>query len=287
MKRILIVAAIASICLTSCKEKGPFVILTASAARDTTYTDAVETPQSHNVLVEECTGATCPNCPSGHAILNNLSASNPGRINIMALHVTNFPQAKPVAGSTYDFRTTLGTDIVNQFYGSIIGEPSAGIDRTAYGGTTLPFYDAWPSAIGARLAVPNTINLYVQSNYDAATRIASIQAKIAYTAIDTLQEFLSLAIVEDTMYDKQDSLGNITLDHYLFNNIFRTLVTPLIGDQVLPTMAVKSPGRVDLLNYTDTLDASWNPKHCRVIAFVARNGANMQVLQSAQAKISP
>jgi hypothetical protein len=273
--------------LSACTEKGPYIIFGASLSRDTTYLATTETPQNHNVLIEEFTGASCPNCPQGHAIIENITSANPGRINSMALHLKGFPQAAPVNGGTYDFRTDAATYIGAHIYPGVNAEPMAGIDRVIYTTGMLEDRANWPTDASTRLSVPNKVNLYVTSNFKSSDTTASIQVKIAYTQalIDT--ENVTIAIVEDTLYDKQED-GLNTDNNYLFNNILRATITAAAGDPVKAPTSGKEAGRVVISNYNNVkITNIVNPKHCRVIAFVAKTGSSQEVLQSVQTPLAP
>ena len=273
--------------LSACTEKGPYIIYGASASRDTTYVAAVETPQNHNVLIEEFTGASCPNCPQGHTVLNGIVASNPGRINSMALHIQGFIQAYPVAGSKYDFRTAAATYIAGHIYPGINTEPSAGIDRLTYGTGMAVERSEWPTDVSGRLAITNKINLYVTSSFNKADTSATIQVKMVYTQADTGNESLTIAIVEDTLYDLQED-GINTDANYLFNNILRCVVpaNAFSGNPIVLT--TREAGRVVISNYNNIkLTNILDPKHCRVIVFITKSGTSLQVMQSVQTPLVP
>ena len=45
--------------------------------------------QKRNVLIEELTGRTCPNCPAGQRVVNNVIAKNPEKTFTVNIHAKN------------------------------------------------------------------------------------------------------------------------------------------------------------------------------------------------------
>lgn len=274
--------------LTACKEKGPIIDIGSSVkAEDSTYAGAVAAAQPKKVLVEEFTGASCPNCPDAQALLANIEAQNPDRLAIMAIHVANFGQTIPVKGSKYDFRTQDGTDVGATFFTSINNLPSAGHDRVKNAKQErLMQKNDWAGAINDRLKITPPVNIDITSHYDVASRNVSIEVKIAYTNPMLGQQFLSLAILEDDMIDKQDSVG-IVLNNYKFRHILRDYITPVPGVAFLQDMAQKEAGRVYIRRFTCKVNDAWVPENCHIIAFVHQNnGEDKEVLQAATAHVT-
>lgn len=290
MKRVALIAASAIIVLSACTEKGPLINFGSNKATDTTYLTTPETPQSHNVLAEEFTGGACPNCPDGHEKMSAIEAANPDRVNIMAIHFIDAHNGTsfPALGAAYDFRTQAGTDIATGFYGGISALPCLGVDRITYNSSKQNISrSTWGTEVTSQLAIPNTINMYATCNYNSTNREAAIQVKVAYTALDTNAEFLTIAIVEDSLFDLQDDsrVGHGPVDtNYLFNHILRGVITATTGDPIPIGYTQKQPGLVSIRNYYYTLKSDWNPKHCKVVAFVFNSE---KVMQSVQVNVIP
>ncbi|NDC40916.1 MAG: hypothetical protein EBZ77_05095 [Chitinophagia bacterium] len=305
MKKILFFAGLVALAFTSCKETPPPISFSDTKAEDTTYiVSPVPAAEPHNVLFEDFTGPKCPNCPG--AKRNGLDpqiAANPGRINVIAYHIFNFPQAAPVEGAKYDFRDSVGTDLIKNIYRALWVMPSGGIDRMPFGndlqGSKYQVPGAgWASAITTQLNVNDSINLDLSCSYNATSGVASIETKVTYLyAMNTVQN-LSIAIVEDSLIDIQEDAVNgvTTIDsEYHFEDIFRAAVTSVpYGDavlsaKVLPTYPAKEAGRVYIRRYSFPMKSTWNAKYCKVVAYVHKGGAEggVVVLQSKQVKVQP
>ncbi len=280
----------------SCKENHALVSLTISPpSADSVYQGSVDAAQVHNILVEEFTGASCPNCPAGHAALAALKLQYGNTLHILGIHPhdTLFAQAFPQPGAQYDFRTKIGYALEINVFGGLNFMPSAGVDRVLYSGGLLLDRNLWGAAIGARSTDQSSpVNLTVSSSYNPATdTAATIAATIKYVSTVSPGQNLSIAIVEDSLVDAQDSVG-ISIPNYVFNNVFRDMVTsgnPTSGDPLLASHSSITAGTVNIRTYFYKVNQgapNFNnnvhvPQHCRVIAFVTDNTTHA-VLQSAE-----
>jgi len=300
MKKLFIAICGGALLFSGCKEHdAPVDFSTTTAAGDTTYVVTPVPPAtSRQVLVEEFTGQSCPNCPQAHGDLDAISAANPGLINVVSMYTTGQPQANPPAGALYDFRTTSATTIGNTVFNGIPGLPAAAIDRVSASGSVLQLGSgSWDGIINNELKVVDSINLSVTSAYDTASKKATITALVTYLYPLSTPQNLSIYIVEDSMSDLQEfSSGDQT---YLFMDVFRDMVTPPVPWGAPLTVSGtnnKAAGQFFQRIYPGySLPApvgtspAINPAHCRVIAFVscANDGTDYHVMQSAQCKFAP
>lgn len=294
MKKVLLAVGISAMGILSCKEKAPLIQLTAAPPKvDSTYIlSSVPAAEPHNILIENFTGATCSNCPAAHDILLALDSQYVGRINIVSMHVLDFPQTRPPEHAKYDFRTQLATDVEASVYQSLLAMPVAGIDRLPVGQTAdqRPYQiyrNVWNSVVSDRLNIVDSINMALTSSFDAGTNKATINVKVTFLQPVKAAQNLSIAVVEDGFIDVQEFPTGFD-DAYHFDDIFRGMVTSgALGDTVLPSIAVKEPGRVYDVTYTYDVNKNWNPANCRFVAFVhgSSSVAGAIVYQSKQAKM--
>lgn len=291
MKKVLLLAGGCVLALAACKEKAPPIDFSdPKAAVDTSYIiSPVPAKDPHNVLAEEFTGQTCPNCPAAHDQLKSLAAA--GRLNTIGLYVYGLTQTKPVTGSANDFRDSTATHISDDIYlgGPKSGIPCAGIDRVPVSGTLQLYSSAWADAYNQRLTVQDSLNLSVSSSYDATDSTATITAYVTYTEQVSTKQNLTIAIVEDNIIDKQEIPTGVE-ENYAFTNVFRAMVTAApYGDPVMPALVVKEKGRQNKRVYSYKMNPRWNPSNCRVIAFVSYSSSEgrKDVIQSVQAKLAP
>lgn len=297
MKKIILALFCGSVLLhscTGCKENhAPLSYGIASV--DTTYVLAagsIPAAEPRQVLVEEFTGAKCTACPAAHTLLENMAKipKNAGRINLVAMHPYDVGQAVPPAGSAHDFRDSAVNQINATIYAGKNFLPAAGVNRVPEGVNMLLVSTEWANAVTTQLSLTDSLNLSIESKYNAATNVATIIATVTYVYPVYTPQNLSIVIVEDSMHDIQELPTSVD-HHYEFNHVFRDKVTSVPVGNALGTLTAKEPGRVyqRVFSYTPkVMTPAMIPAHCRVIAFVNNDGAggNYRVIQSKQCKLT-
>jgi len=296
MKKILSISFLGLILFAGCKEKDPAVGLTSALSTDSAWVMAsVPATDPHNVMIEEFSGQSCPNCPGGHATIESNQALYPGRINAVVMYPYGSPDAIPPTGSAYNFEDSFANNLSAYVTGGgIRGLPSTYIDRVVYQGNNTQEIDGtgtWPTDFGSQLLVTDSVNLAVQSSFNKTTTTATITATVIYTKPLSSKQNLSIVIVEDTIYNFQKISSGAVDSSYLFTDVFRGMVSSIpAGDPILDTIAVKQAGQAYKRTYIYTLPATSPaivPKHCRVIAFInSVNGSDYHVMQSAQTSLT-
>lgn len=290
MKKAILALCGGIFLLVGCTEQGPPINLVDTVNADTTYTvSPAPAAEPHNVLAEEFTGQSCPNCPAAHDLLNGLAAA--GRLNVIGLYINGLTQTVPPSGAAYDFRTVPATDISANIYlgGPGAGIPCGGIDRIPVSGNLSLYSSQWTDAYNQRLTVTDSVNLSVSSTYSASDSMATITATVIYTQDVSTSQNISIVIVEDTIVDKQEIPTGVD-DNYAFTNVFRDMVTSEpYGDPVASKLTLKPAGTANQKTYKYKLNAAWRPDHCRVIAFVhySNKETTKDVFQSVQCKLAP
>lgn len=294
MKRILKLGALGLLLfsLQSCEEKGvnfngPDVVRDQF---DTTYTAAVEAAQGRNVLIEEFTGASCTNCPDGHATVASIETSNPDRVVAIAYHTYQgsgkggifAPVHKPEASSKYDFRDSAATQIAVGIYGGFTSIPLAGIDRTPVGGTLLIGRAQWPAEVTNRLSISPAANISLNSSYSATDNKVTLKVKINYTKAIAGKNVLTLGVLESGIVDAQEYPDHVDPD-YVHNHVFRKCLSLFNGNPVLDNLTTKEAGRVYEYTLRFTPEDNWNLDNCNIIAFLSKNeGSDKEVIQAAE-----
>jgi len=296
MKKLLFAICCTPLLFAGCKENDTPINFGSRVPVITTFVASpVPEAAKRQVLVEEFTGQTCPNCPTAHAALDSISAHNPGRVNVVSMYAALSPQSNPPTGYTYDLRNAIALSMANAIYNNIPGLPAAGIDRIPVGGSIIQVGDAtWDGIINSELAASDSVTLTDTCTYDAATGKATITVNFTYTQPVSTPQNLSIVIVEDSIIDLQEFPNNKD-QTYTFRDVFRDMVTAApSGDviQVTKGSDAKEAGRSFQYVYSNyplpVVHPAINPAHCRVIAFVNNtNGTDLHIMQSAQCKFAP
>ncbi len=299
MRRLLLSLPLLSMAFFACKEQLPAgLVLTQLESKDTTYvTSTLEIPQTKRVLIEEMTGASCTNCPNGTKMLKEFQQQHPDRIIITAIHagfLTNKPN-----GAKYYFPNPDSEELRLFFGEGDPTKPSATFDRVpATGGNSAGKYFItrgqtgadWIDALPPRLAKTTPANLHLESTLDPLTQQVNIKAKIAFTESFTDKLCLTLYVLEDSIIDIQLDKDLGPIQDYVFNHVFRKLVTPVGGELILDSLNTKQAGRVleKFIKFTPntSADGGWKLNHCHLVGILHRTGSSREVLHAVEVKLN-
>ena len=298
---------------SSCKEEPPYINYTPpQSVYDSTYlTITIPSAQLKEVLIEDASGASCGNCPAAAQVAVGVVASNPTRtINVATIYPNlpfgglTSPVNKPNALSKFDFRTDIGTDIVN--YVTVPPSlPSGYIDRNKITGNAdwyIP-YTSWSSVVSTELLITTPVNIDLESHYNSSDNKLTVALTITYTQADSGNNFINVMILQDSIIDAQenkDGSGTFIYDSaYTHNHTLMDMLTAHTGDLLNRTGVADRtliPGRVFKIGYEKTLgmrnnspstypQPPWNPKHLSILAFVTRDLPTKYVLQSKKVEV--
>ncbi|MBX2816232.1 MAG: Omp28-related outer membrane protein [Saprospiraceae bacterium] len=274
--RFLIIITILSLLAGCSKEQPQFNLLRPEAG------DRV-------VLVEEFSGALCPNCPQGTAELESLKEIYGDRLIILTIHAGDF--AFPFSDSKFDFATDDG-DVLLDLLGNPIGYPSGVVNRKREGpqdGYQL-FSSRWATSIASSLEDSATVQIDQDIAYDPETR--ELEVTVTILPFQNFQSLPRLTVVlkEDGIIDPQadraDPTGVVT--SYEHKNVLRTVLSSPSGDPL-----ASSPKLLEAQqkNYRFTLpeeEGWWIPENCSIVAFLTEEQSGTaigEVLQATEAPI--
>lgn len=238
------------------------------------------------ILIEELSGASCPNCPRATGLLNEISAQYPGKLVIYAIHGDN--NAEPLSNSKYDFRSPVGEE-QEDFLAPWIGKPSASVDRILYEDLddmriTSHRINQWLTMIERRCQTPKSVELSVESSFDPDKRVASIEVTVTGVLQVEGELRMNVVIAESKLVDPQDAGIEGIIDDYEHNHVFRDRLSELTGDVFASDLSV---GQSFTRSYTYTVpdqhNGEWNADNMEVIGFVTEGGQERgPVLQAAK-----
>lgn len=261
---------------SGCEEIPPPIDLT-----ETVYETGVGAPTIADekvVLIEDFTGAACPNCPDAHIAIEDAIATYPDQIVALAeynyfadpLHIEENMQSEEAL-------------LLNDYLGPAVGWPASFIDRKDFDGDG--YMPEIPANIipycATQLLEEPPCNIAITNTYEAASRNISVEIRVEYTATTTLSNKLSVVLVENEIIAAQidDNVGG-EVENYEHNHVMRTMLSYYLGDQ-LPEENI--PGRWYVFDYTFTIPLEWNTDNMTVVAFVHNfETDNKEVLQAAE-----
>jgi len=272
---------------------------------DTTNNDA--SYQTYKVLLEDCMGDQCSNCPSAVAVGDTLIStySNPTlapHIILVEDNMGNFAVPGPSSGYpsyafSTDYRCVAGNNWCTTFFNPI-GYPAGYINRIGYNGTVVLNINAnnWQDTIQNELLpqYPSTppVEIRIHDSCYVPQRLIGVHFKVTF--MQTLPAgtyFLLPEIVEDPIVSWQkDDLFPIGYDstfvhHFVLrgtfdlNGIGTQITTPATADSTFTSFQT-----YDFTKGENGKAATWNMANCYIVVFVY-NQATHRVYQTERVKI--
>ncbi len=241
------------------------------------------------ILVEEFSGARCPNCPQGTQELANLKSIYKERLVIVTIHAGDF--AFKYDDSRYDFTTAEGNSLL-EFLGNPIGYPSAVINRTIPAGQAdfQTFSSKWSTAISEEAAKPRQLRIDILLDYDADTRNLSIDVEISALEDLDLPTRLTVLIKEDHIVDPQADRAaeqGIVKD-YNHVHVLRRILTDFQGDPLANALSAFQPIQRTFSIDLPAEDGWWKADDLTVVAFVSIDAVeNVSVVEATEAAMKP
>ncbi|MDX1683834.1 MAG: Omp28-related outer membrane protein [Saprospiraceae bacterium] len=275
-RAISIVLALVVLGLTACNENMVMV-------------PPFEAPESDRViLMEEFTGASCPNCPAGAEQTENMLTLYPDNLVAVAIHsdFLGFP-AKP---GELDLRTEAANDI-EAFLGQWRSKPEAAFNRKVFSDRgedhirvrTQP--DGWINFVQEELTTFARVYVDIETDYNRLDRTVDIV--VTATAREGLSgDFrVHVMITESGIITKQKD-GSSIIDKFKQKHVLRALLTDVAGENIFSSLG---PGleRQYRTSFTipDEEDMGWwIPENMTVVAFIS-DGQTKEVLQAGETHI--
>ncbi|HFA52153.1 MAG TPA: Omp28-related outer membrane protein [Bacteroidetes bacterium] len=240
--------------------------------------------QQRQVLIEEFTGVRCVNCPTGSLVIEDLLAANGEQLIAVSIHAGEF--SPPFPQSLYDFRTDVGTSIIN-FVGQPFGYPSAVIDRKEFPGVfgLQLGRTEWAGHIAEEKSLPPKVKIDIQPAFDAGSR--EVEINVTLFVEETITEpdvRLSVMLTETNIIDHQltpDSSPGTQAD-YKHKHVLRDMATSFDGDIISEALTA---GAEISKSFNYTLPAEWKENDCSIVAFVNLAGENKEVLQAHEVHV--
>ncbi len=242
---------------------------------------------ARNVLLEEFTGHTCPNCPNAAVVVDSIlnTVAYKGRVIPVAIHALSL--SNPVnAPFTYNFQTPAGNEYATIF--APVGDPSAMFNRFNFGGGivqtgSLGINVAWPADVQSFMNDTAAANIYIAVSNFIATPVvqASIYVNVNWLTNLTGNFNLCLEYTEDSIINTQLMPSGVINTKYVFMHVLRGALLPDFGLQIATSPTANSSWSN---TYTCTMDSALVPKNCHIVAYVI-NSASNEVIQTQQANL--
>ena len=307
-----------AIIISACKEDPPYINFNKPRSIfDTTYIGPVPTPQPKEVLIEDGSGTGCINCPEAAVIGKAIADANPGRVNILTNYLNinwgklTLPINEPTVKSKYDLRSDIGTEIMT-FLGlpSAASIPTGYIDRKKFTGNTewAIGRNFWAGFVNSEITLTTPVNIDLKNTYDPSTKKLTVDVTISYSQAVTVDNYLHLMILQDSIIDAQETKDNNGLQYfdsvYVHRHVLMDMLTAHTGDLLNTTADMTLvPGRVFKKRYEMILGTrtnnltnpdptpprlsfcQWDLKHLLVLGLVTESSTTKYVLQSKEKEV--
>lgn len=285
--------------------RNPFLTLIALAAL--TGCDYVDNPKgematptppagtsvTRNVLLEDCTGFRCNNCPDAAIRAMQLKSIYGDRLVVVGVHMTStFAEpVEPLDDGWYDtdFRTPAGNAYETTF--GIDALPKGMVNRKMIDGTVAISRYTWSTAVASMVDEEAAVDLDIGAlSYDAATNTVSGSVKAILLQPLDVAHNLTLYITEDHVIDWQlnNQANPPDVPDYEHRHVLRGALNSPWGQPFMD--ASTAVGDTVSLDFAYTLPSNvLEPDNCAMVAYVyATAGADQyEVKQVTERAIVP
>lgn len=267
------------------------IFLQACEEKPVTIPEFQEIETGKVVLIEELTGVSCPNCPTGSKTVEAIADKYNDNIIVVGIHgdFLSEPITKEGYESKYDLRTDAGK-FLEGYLAPWISKPCAYFNRVKKESDDFFGNSAgggeWFSRAEEELNRDQVIGLNLTPEYDQDSR--KLKLKVIVDPLVDLQGdyYVSVMITENNIIDSQKDADKIKTDYH-HKHVLRDMITAYEGDPVGTSFS--EDVNVEL-NFEYTLPESnggiWKPKDVSAVVFISDlTGSSKEILQAAEVHI--
>jgi hypothetical protein len=258
---------------------------------DTNFVFSGNLQTTKNALIEEFTGHTCVNCPSGTAEIRNLQNIFGDKLISVGIHGgSTFAQPQNNINGKYktDFRTQYGIDVEQYFQVNSI--PVGMVNRMDYSSNHLKGKTLWNAAVQNVTSQNADVSLRHNIHYDEPSKSICINTEIKFIKQLNGNYNLIHYLVEDSIVDWQyndhllgdPAYGDGDVANYVHRHVLRAVYgNDLWGRNFAQGIVAAGTVFYDLSSFC-TIKAIWNVQHLKVVSFVFDNQSKeiVQVIET-------
>jgi hypothetical protein len=286
MYKFLIITTTFLVALSSCQEVGPAINLNdrrgAGLVIDTMYQEALQTPQTKNVLLEDFTGIRCINCPNAQTELKYLIGQHSGRLIGLSHHSVLQDEVYPVSRVELTSRVS---QVIEDYLIYPGFKPSGSIDRANLLNRTSLCYDylEWAGAVNTRLNQTTTVNLNVIKEFSKTNGELTLDVRMHYIVNETEPNRLTIFIVEDSIVTAQLMPNNTINENYVHDHVVRLAVSDTLGDKL--NHDLNAGNTIRHVYQTNLSGKELDFSHLKAIVFVHRFTNVKEILHVVEFKL--
>lgn len=270
MKKIFLFLSVVA-CFYACdKIEGPYIDENSYIPVTVEFEELDFGSVYRKVLIEDYTGHTCVNCPTGHAKLDELHGIYGDTLVAIGVHAGNF--AVPTVNMPANFATEVGNQWCNDF--EVQAFPSAIVNRVKYGSYFFSPVGSWNNAIMQVDRSKLYAAIQLLPSGDDSRMIANAKVTIMEDITDPVQ--LNVLLIEDGIVAPQLTATGVVPD-YVHNHVLRASFNGPYGKQLTDNGMVEN-GKAYTRAYALDWNPQWKRENCSLVAILL-NMNTKEVLQ--------
>lgn len=270
MKKIFLFLSVVA-CFYACdKIEGPYIDEDSYIPVTVEFEELDFGSVYRKVLIEDYTGHTCVNCPTGHAKLDELHGIYGDTLVAIGVHAGNF--AVPTVNMPANFATEVGNQWCNDF--EVQAFPSAIVNRVKYGSYFFSPVGSWNNAIMQVDRSKLYAAIQLLPSGDDSRMIANAKVTIMEDITDPVQ--LNVLLIEDGIVAPQLTATGVVPD-YVHNHVLRASFNGPYGKQLTDNGMVEN-GKAYTRAYALDWNPQWKRENCSLVAILL-NMNTKEVLQ--------
>jgi hypothetical protein len=247
---------------------------------------------TRNVLLEDCTGHLCNNCPAAAQIAAQLKNTYGDRLVVVGVHMLDNFAAPQSPNYTTDFRTPAGNAYKDQF--DITALPIGLVNRKVINNSIRVSRYSWSTAVASMIDQEADVDLHIDTlQYDASAGLISGEVSAVLLHPITTAYNLTLYLTEDHVIDWQldNQATPPDVPDYDHRHVLRGALNGSWGEAFLTTgMQVGDTMNLEFSYPVPPPPATiLDPAHCAVVAYVYSTAGSDQyeVKQVVERKLLP
>lgn len=244
-----------------------------------------EKPTSGRViLIEEFTGAKCPNCPAGTQALEAILDKYPDNVVVVGVH-SNFLANPAVTGDPK--LSYPEAQAIENFLGLWVGKPEAAFNRRKFSNQAnirIGKPDSWNVFVDEELKLSPAADLFISRTYDTLTREVTVSLRAVGKENVSKAMHMHVMITESNIFTTQESsTGNIP--NYNQKHVLRKVITPIPGEKIADQIEKGKEYKKEY-KYTLPTDAVlWKDSNCSIVAYLSFDETDKYVIQATEIKV--
>jgi hypothetical protein len=245
---------------------------------DTSFVES--DPAIRKIVLEEFTGHLCSQCPTGAIKIEQLITAYGTQLIPVSIHAGSFATALTNGSFETDFKTSVGTAILETPDFTTNSYPAGMVSRILHtNGKTTNGKDTWETIIQQIENDVPKVSIKITNLYNDSLRTIIETIKTEWLSTESNNYKLQVYLLEDHIIDWQKD-GSNDISNYDHRHVLRKSLNADFGT----TIPSSTAGDIDEQEFTFQIPAEWDVENCIIVAFVYDVTTN-EILQGEEIHI--